>query len=312
MAKAKKETKYFPRANLDSFHRVFDGTPKTLVFVDTETEGLNFKNDKIIQFAGIKCRWENDTLNEIESIDQYINPQRKLNPEIVKLTKITDSMLSQAPTEEDAFPKIKAFLEGADCFLAYNAPFDYEMVNQLFWRQNNSAFKPKACIDILQMVHPLISTRALNGNKKQESVARYLQVLTSKDASNLHNALTDIKLSMRIFSELYRDYAKRTPPQDNSYLDVPVIKSHWEWVNDKTGLMARIYFQTDKELLYFDKFGRYFGVSPKNTIYTSVNDINMEGFIRAVYERLGARSLEDLAHWKSKSKAKAKTEPEAR
>lgn len=95
-----------------------------LVFLDTETTGLNAGQNEIIEFGGIRIA----AGGELSELDVLIRlPQGKtLPPEITRLTGITPEMLEgEGLDRQEAFEKISAFLTAPKpLILAYNAQFD--------------------------------------------------------------------------------------------------------------------------------------------------------------------------------------------
>ncbi len=117
----------------------------TYVVLDLETTGLSCRYDKIIEFGGVRV--ENGV--ETGRLDILINPGRKLPKKIVNITKITDEMLKNKPTIEEAFPQILEFLKGA-ILVTHNAEFDFSFLQE---ELKNSGRE--------QLTNPVIDTLAL-------------------------------------------------------------------------------------------------------------------------------------------------------
>ena len=90
-----------------------------VVVVDCETTGVSFQKDTLIQIAAAKVM-------DGEIVDwfiTFINPCVPLKKEIIELTKITDEMLKDAPSCEEAVDDFVNFV--GDCTLiAHNSDFD--------------------------------------------------------------------------------------------------------------------------------------------------------------------------------------------
>ena len=102
-----------------------------LVIFDTETTGVDYGKDRIIEIGAVSL--ENGT--ETGGMDLFIRlPEgRRLDPFIVQLTGITDERLaSEGVGDEEAARAFAALLEGAErpLLVAYNAQFD---LNFLFY-----------------------------------------------------------------------------------------------------------------------------------------------------------------------------------
>ncbi|MFR4993912.1 MAG: exonuclease domain-containing protein [Oscillospiraceae bacterium] len=73
----------------DSLQSLFSRCDSVLVF-DTETSGLSWQRDEIIEFSAIRL-----TASGTEEVDEFIRCTRSLPPRIVELTGITDDLLRE-------------------------------------------------------------------------------------------------------------------------------------------------------------------------------------------------------------------------
>ena len=109
---------------LDSLFERYD----CLLILDTETSGLSFKKDQIIELAAIKLVKNDGEIVIVDQMDEFIRlPEgQALDPKIVELTHITDEMLrTQGLSEGDALGRfVKMFAGERTLVIAYNAHFD--------------------------------------------------------------------------------------------------------------------------------------------------------------------------------------------
>src|SRR5258708_39807262 len=94
--------------------------PKTLSFVDVETNGLSSQFGRIIEIGIIRVE-DNKVVDEFSTL---INPQTSLDPFISSMTGITSEQLENAPTFYDVSSRIKEMLSDS-LFVAHNVLFDY-------------------------------------------------------------------------------------------------------------------------------------------------------------------------------------------
>ena len=117
----------------------------TIVSFDLETTGFSAKFGGITEFGAVKLK----NGEEIDRLDMFINPGMPIPPRVTKLTHITNEMVKDAPTIEEALPKIKAFF-GEDIIAAHNANFDIGFLNE---NCKKCGFEP--------ITNPLIDSLAL-------------------------------------------------------------------------------------------------------------------------------------------------------
>ena len=96
-----------------------------IVCFDIETTGLNVKYEAITEIGAVILKDGKIT----ETFQTFVNPNRRLTPEIIGLTGITDDMLKDAPQPKDA---LRAFLDfvGDRPLAAHNAEFDIGFIRE--------------------------------------------------------------------------------------------------------------------------------------------------------------------------------------
>lgn len=99
-----------------------------LIFVDLETTGANFANDRIIEVGVVEV--DQDGVREWSSL---VDPGRPVPPFITGLTGIDTTMVESAPRFEQLAPALLERLRGR-LFIAHNARFDYGFLKHEFRR----------------------------------------------------------------------------------------------------------------------------------------------------------------------------------
>ena len=124
-----------------------------LVFFDTETTGLNFSRDEIIEFAAVVVECRNGKAEIVEEYDQLISlsPGGFVPPMIQNLTGISNEDI-----RERGIPKtrvccdIARMIGGNTLLLAYNAHFDLSFLYYLLLRHGDPMIlKGKDKLDLL-------------------------------------------------------------------------------------------------------------------------------------------------------------------
>ena len=133
---------------------------QTYVVFDFETTGFNAGGaDSIIEIGAVKMK---DGVI-LERYDELINPGRPLPAKITEITNITDLMLEDKDTEENA---VKRFIEwfGDYPMVAHNAKFDVSFLEMAYKKYNLGEFK-NPVIDTLEL------SRTLDNNYARHSLS---------------------------------------------------------------------------------------------------------------------------------------------
>ncbi len=122
----------------------------TYIVFDFETTGFNAGGkDSIIEIGAVKL--QNGEV--IEHYDELINPGRKLPSKIVELTNITDEMLEDKDTEENAMKRFQAWIKDYP-MVAHNAKFDVSFLEMAYQKYHLGEFK-NPVIDTLELSRAL-------------------------------------------------------------------------------------------------------------------------------------------------------------
>ncbi len=113
--------------------------PEPMVFVDLETSGANFANDRIIEVGLVEV----DSTG-VREWSVLVNPEVPLSPFITRLTGISEAMLRPAPTFRQIAHELLERLRGR-LFVAHNARFDYGFLKGEFGRLGVAFRQPSLC-----------------------------------------------------------------------------------------------------------------------------------------------------------------------
>ena len=173
----------------------------TIICLDTETTGLDFKNDQIIDLGIIEVKKIRDELyitDEINALIKLNDPDAKLPKEIVELTHITDELLEK---EGNTYQDIKKLFcdmlsrPGKKLIATYNAHFDLSFLRYFLrgFRVENTDF-----LDILT----IYKDRALYPHKLLNAIDHYN---LNDMVKNSHRALDDTLACFEVLKSMSND-----------------------------------------------------------------------------------------------------------
>ena len=142
------------------------GFSDEIICFDIETTGLKVTQEAITEIGAVRLR--NGEI--VETFQTFVDPERRLTPEIIGLTGITDDMLRGAPKLKDALTAFLAFAGGAP-LAAHNAEFDISFI-RAGCRKCSIPFEP-TYIDTLILAQNLLPGL---GKYKLDIVAEHLQL----------------------------------------------------------------------------------------------------------------------------------------
>ena len=134
------------------FQELFEKYDRLVLF-DTETTGLVFNRDEIIEFAAVVIEQQNGQPVVAETYDELISltPGNTVPPMIENLTGITtQDLLERGIPKEQVCADIARMFTGNTLMLAYNAHFDLSFLFYLLLRNGDPAvLKGKDKLDLL-------------------------------------------------------------------------------------------------------------------------------------------------------------------
>lgn len=173
------------------------------IIFDTETTGLNKASvvsvnmqPKIIEFAAIKI--DDSTLEEVERLEFFVNPQELITPEITKLTGIRNDQLATAKTFAEHYQELVKFFLGEKYVAAHNVAFDINMLKYELIRINkltNFPFAP---------VHICTANQTIKLRGFRLSLTILHEYLFETPIVDAHRAMNDVEALTRIFRELVK------------------------------------------------------------------------------------------------------------
>jgi len=131
-----------------SLNSLFDKYDRLVLF-DTETTGLNFSRDEIIEFSAVVVEREGIVRQYDELVS--LSPGGFVPPKIQQLTGITDlDLLERGLPKTRVCRDIAELIEGNSLLVAYNAHFDLSFLYYMLLRDGDPAIlKGKDKLDLL-------------------------------------------------------------------------------------------------------------------------------------------------------------------
>ena len=135
-----------------AFSKLFDKYDR-LVLLDTETTGLDYCRDEIIEFSAVAVERKNGEAAVVEEYDQLValSPGGFVPPKIQQLTGISTQDLRERGISKTRLCRdIAQLFRGNTLLLAYNAHFDLSFLFYLLLRSGDPAIlKGKDKLDLL-------------------------------------------------------------------------------------------------------------------------------------------------------------------
>lgn len=116
---------------------MLEGVAQTFFFYDLETSGLSARNDRVMQFAGIRTDMDLNVVGEPVNVLVKLNDDTLPSPEAVMVTGITPQSTQADGFSEAEFSKFlieEIFLPDTITVGFNSVRFDDEFVRHLFWR----------------------------------------------------------------------------------------------------------------------------------------------------------------------------------
>ena len=163
------------------------------IIFDTETTGLDFRDDRVIELGCIEL------VNRFptgRTFHHYLNPQgRDVHPDAQAVHGISNADLADKPPFAEIAGQFLEFVDGAK-LVAHNAGFDMGFINAELARLGATAIGPDRVVDTLALArrkHPM-------GPNSLDALCRRYGIDNSRRTK--HGALLDSELLAEVYIEL--------------------------------------------------------------------------------------------------------------
>ncbi len=164
---------------------------KRAIYYDTETTGIKFNRDSIIELAAYDA-------TEDRTFSSLINPGVPIPPEATAIHNITDEMVADSPSFKEVAEKFSAFC-GEDCILiAHNNDSFDKIFIETEYKRAEVPFPSFLYLDTLKW------SRKYRNDLPRHNL-QTLREVYGIPANQAHRALDDVMVLHAIFSQMIDD-----------------------------------------------------------------------------------------------------------
>ena len=164
---------------------------KRKLILDTETTGLDFENDKIIEIGIVELI---DNVLTQNYFHEYINPEMNISLSAQKIHGISNEFLIGRPTFDKIAKKFLDFVKN-DTIIIHNAEFDTNFINKELQNCGFNNIK-NSIVDTIKIAKKEFPGQTVN----LDSLCKKLNVNNTRQ--NFHGALLDATLLSKVYLKL--------------------------------------------------------------------------------------------------------------
>ena len=164
---------------------------KRKLILDTETTGLNFNDDKVIEIGIVELI---DNVLTQNYFHEYINPEMNISLSAQKVHGISNEFLIEKPTFSKIAKKFLDFIKD-DTIIIHNAEFDTNFINKELQNCGLNNIK-NSIIDTIKIAKKEFPGQTVN----LDSLCKKLNVKNIRQ--NFHGALLDATLLSKVYLRL--------------------------------------------------------------------------------------------------------------
>tara|TARA_X000000368_G_scaffold415216_1_gene406526 strand:- start:1570 stop:2241 length:672 start_codon:yes stop_codon:yes gene_type:complete len=163
------------------------------IFLDTETTGLNIKdNHKIVEIACIETK---SLIPTKKIFHKLINPEREVPKEATKIHGFTYDYLKTKETFDKVADALTEFIKNKKIII-HNAPFDLGFINHELKLIKKNEIKKEQVVDTLEIAR----TKYPGSSNSLDSLCKRFNIDLSRRSK--HNALLDCELLREVYINL--------------------------------------------------------------------------------------------------------------
>lgn len=252
-----------------------------ILVADVETTGLK-KDSKIIQFSSEMYKVKEDlSLQKISELNLYINPGEKLEPKITEITGITDEMLLDAVSEQQAAKIIFPLFEESDIVAGYNISFDIGRIDY-FAKRTVSRFRQKPLLDVCEMARDFVP----KSEAEKCSLGNAVRFVFPDTEFSFHDSSEDVRATALLLERFAGMYTSLE--QETEKVPIHMEKAHL-FVNPRKPSMQRICLvlsQGNDGDIFYDIPGHFWScksTTAAKKLFKSIDMCSLEDQVYAKY-----------------------------
>ena len=161
------------------------------LIMDTETTGLDpLKGDRIVEVGIVEMVGRKFTG---EKLHVYINPQRGMDEEVIRIHGISEAFLTDKPTFDQVAQSLYDFMDGAEV-IAHNATFDMNFLNMEFAKVGMHDFAER-----VKVTDSLVMAKQQYPGQKNTLDALVRRLDVGKQDRTFHGALLDSEILAEVY-----------------------------------------------------------------------------------------------------------------
>ncbi len=164
---------------------------KRKLILDTETTGLDFENDRIIEIGIVELI---DNVLTQNYFHEYINPKMNINLSAQKIHGISNEFLTGKPTFNKIAKRFLDFIKD-DTIIIHNAEFDTNFINKELQNCGFNNIK-NSVVDTIKIAKKEFPGQTVN----LDSLCKKLDVNNTRQG--FHGALLDATLLSKVYLKL--------------------------------------------------------------------------------------------------------------
>ncbi|MCL2102298.1 MAG: 3'-5' exonuclease [Fibromonadales bacterium] len=180
-----------------------------IITFDLETTGLDVGKDEIIEIGAIlfsvkesRGRMVPEKLDEFQT---FAKASRPIPPEASRINKITDEMLTNAPSCAEALQKFKIFCDKSNCLVAHNAEaFDKRFLSAAYGKHSILA-PSQPILDSIKMARNIVQLPNYSLGTIAKALEARKEISLKIDEKYMHRATYDCEMLTHVLVALLRD-----------------------------------------------------------------------------------------------------------